>query len=150
MPIALDNPYLTEAQVLKALAREKVPTVVVQALAKHRKWSQTYNVRLAIVRNPSAPISIVLGFLPQLTVSDLRELAAPGIVPENLRKYLLAEVNRRMLASRKRAAREAEASAGALTPQPQDEEGAEEEEHRGEGKGRMNGDRRPKEADDET
>ena len=33
MPIALDNPYLTEAQVLKALAREKVPTVVVQALA---------------------------------------------------------------------------------------------------------------------
>ncbi|HYA64110.1 MAG TPA: hypothetical protein VED66_12985 [Candidatus Sulfotelmatobacter sp.] len=150
MPIALDNPYLTEAQVLKALAREKVPTVVVQALAKHRKWSQTYNVRLAIVRNPSAPISIVLGFLPQLTVSDLRELAAPGIVPENLRKYLLAEVNRRMLASRKHAAREAEASAGALMPQPHDEEGAEEKEHRRERKGRVNGDRRPEEADDET
>jgi hypothetical protein len=150
MPIALDNPYLTEAQVLKALAREKVPTVVVQALAKHRKWSQTYNVRLAIVRNPSAPISIVLGFLPQLTVSDLRELAAPGIVPENLRKYLLAEVNRRMLASRKHAPREAEASAGTLTAQPHDEEGAEEKEHRRESKGGMNGDRGPKKANDET
>ena len=150
MPIALVNPYLTEAQVLRALSREKVPTVVVQALAKHHKWSQTYSVRLAIVRNPSAPISIVLSFLPQLTVSDLRELAAPGIVPENLRKYLLAEVSRRMLASRKHAARDAEASARALTPQSQDEEGAEEKEHSREGKGCVNGDRRPKEADDET
>jgi len=150
MPIALDNPYLTEAQVLKALAREKVPTVVVQALAKHRKWSQSYNVRLAIVRNPSAPIAIVLGFLPQLTVNDLRELAAPGIVPENLRNYLLAEVNRRMQASRKRAARDAEASRGALAPEPQNQEGTEEEEHGGKGKRGMNRDRRPKESDNET
>jgi hypothetical protein len=150
MPIALDNPYLTEAQVLKALAREKVPVAMVQELAKHRKWSQAYNVRLALVRNPSAPISVVLNFLPQLTVSDLRELAAPGIVPENLRKYLLAEVNRRMQASHKHAVREAKASAGALTPEPQDEESADEEKHRGEGKSGAHGDRRPEEPDDET
>jgi hypothetical protein len=150
MPIALDNPYLTEAQVLKALAREKVPTVVVQALARHSKWSHTYNVRLAIVRNPSAPISIVLNFLPQLTVSDLRELAAPGIVTENLRKYLLAEVNRRMQASHKHAVREAKASAGALTPEAQDEESTEEEEQGGEGESGFHGDRGPKKADDEA
>jgi hypothetical protein len=150
LPIALDNPYLTEAQVLKALAREKVPTVVVQALAKHRKWSQAYTVRVAIIRNPSAPISIVLTFLPQLTVSDLRELAAPGIVPENLRKYLLAEVNRRMLASQKHAAREAQASRGALTPEPQDEEGAEKEETSGKGESGSHGNRRPEKTDDQA
>jgi hypothetical protein len=150
LPIALDNPYLTEAQVLKALAREKVPTVVVQALAKHRKWSQAYSVRVAIVRNPSAPISIVLSFLPQLTVSDLRELASPGIVPENLRKYLLAEVNRRMLASQKHATRDVQASVGALTPEPQDEESAEEEETGGERKGRLHRNGRPEKTDDEA
>jgi hypothetical protein len=150
MPIALDNPYLTEAQVLKALAREKVPVAVVQELAKHRKWSQTYNVRLALVRNASAPISVVLTFLPQLTVSDLRELAAPGIVPENLRKYLLAEINRRMQASHKHAVREAKASAGALAPEPQDEESAEEKENGGEGKGGAHRDGGPQEPDDEA
>jgi hypothetical protein len=150
MPIALDNPYLTESQVLKALAREKVPTVVVQAVAKHRKWSHAYNVRLAIVRNPSAPISIVLTFLPQLTVSDLRELAAPGIVTENLRKYLLAEVNRRMLASRKHASHEARASMGALSPQPQDQESPEEKQEGGKGKRGLDRDRRPKKADEEA
>jgi hypothetical protein len=104
MPVALENSYLTESQVLKALAREKVPVAVVQAVAAHRKWSQSYNVRLAIVRNGSAPISVVLGFLPQLTVTDLRVLAEPGVVTENLRKYFLAEVNRRMVASKEHAA----------------------------------------------
>jgi len=100
LPVALDNPYLTEAQVLKVLAREEVSFPVVQALAAHRKWSHSYNVRLALVRNPSAPLATVLAFLPELTVNDLRDLAAPGIVPANLRNYLQAEVQRRMRASK--------------------------------------------------
>lgn len=99
--IVLDNPHLTEAQVLKALSREKLPPGVVQVLAHHRKWSLCYNVRLALVRNPSSPLSAVLAFLPELTVSDLRELASPGIVAESLRKYLQAEVQRRMKAKEK-------------------------------------------------
>ena len=150
LPIALDNPFLTESQVLKALAREKGAVNVVQALANHRKWSQGYNVRLAIVRNPSAPISVVLGFLPQLTVSDLRVLAEPGIVAENLRKYLQAEVRRRMLASQKHAARTLAAHENASAAQPQNDEGADKEEHRGEGKRRADGHSGPQEADDEA
>jgi hypothetical protein len=94
--VALENPFLTEAHLLKTLAREKVPLTVVQSLCRHGKWSQMYNVRLALVRNPSAPLATILAFLPELTVNDLRELASPGIVPENLRKYLQAEVQRRM------------------------------------------------------
>lgn len=150
LPVALENPFLTEAQVLRALAREKVSTTVVQALARHHKWSQTYNVRLALVRNPSAPISIVLAFLPQLTVSDLRELAAPGIVPENLRKYLEAEVRRRMLASQRRAAREIGSAENALAPQPQNEERAQEKEHGREGERGPDGDRGPQKPDHEA
>jgi hypothetical protein len=150
MPIALENPFLTEAQILKALAHEKVPVAVVQALASHRKWSECYNVRLAIVRNSSTPISIVLGFLPQLTVSDLRVLAEPGIVGESLGKYLQAEVRRRMLASPKPTGREIAAKSDALSPQPQDEERACEEQDRGKGERGSHGHRRPQEADDEA
>jgi hypothetical protein len=96
LSVALDNPRLTEAQILKALSHEKIPVAVPFAIAHHRKWSVSYNVRLALVRHPLAPLASVLGYLPELTVSDLRELAAPGIVPEVLRKYLLAEVARRI------------------------------------------------------
>jgi len=95
VPVALDNSHLTAAQILKVLAREGVPESIVQAIAHHRKWSCDYNVRLALVRNPATTLAVSLSFLPELTVSDLRELAAPGIVPERLRKYLEAETQRR-------------------------------------------------------
>ena len=98
VPVALDNSHITAAQVLKALAREGVPECVVQAIAHHRKWSCDYNVRLALLRNPATTLAVSLSFLPELTVSDLRELAAPGIVPDPLRKYLEAETQRRIRA----------------------------------------------------
>ena len=101
LPIALNNPFLTESNVLKALAREKVSTTVVQAIVNHSKWSQSYNVRLALVRNPNTPLATVLAFLPHITVSDLRVLVEPGIIPPSLRKYLEAEVQRRMRAAKK-------------------------------------------------
>ncbi|HTT32688.1 MAG TPA: hypothetical protein VMH48_03720 [Methylomirabilota bacterium] len=96
LAVVLDNPYLTEAQILKALSRGKLPSTVVPAILRHRKWSISYNVRIALLRQPSAPLAAILSFLPQLTVSDLRDLAAPGIVPENLRRYIQAEVQRRV------------------------------------------------------
>jgi hypothetical protein len=105
--VALENPYLTEAQILKALSRDKLPVTVIPAIIQHRKWSISYNVRLGLVRHPSSPLATILGYLPELTVSDLRELSAPGIVSENLRRYLLAEVQRRMRAGEKAAIRAA-------------------------------------------
>src|SRR3979490_1060248 len=107
--IVLDNPYMTEAQILRALSREKLPASVIPAIVHHHKWSIIYNVRLALVRHSATPLASVLSCLPELTVSDLRELAAPGIVPESLRKYLQAEVQRRMRAGEKAATRKASA-----------------------------------------
>jgi hypothetical protein len=101
VPISLDNAFLTEAHVLKVLSREKLTPPVVQAISQHRKWSLCYNVRLALLRHSSTTLSTVLGYLPQLTLSDLRELVSPGIVPETLRKYLQAEIRRRELAPRR-------------------------------------------------
>lgn len=95
LDVVLDNPYLTEAQVLKVLSRQNLATGVIKAISQHRKWSCVYNVRLALVRHPASTLSTILAYLPQLTVSDLRALASPGIVPDSLRKYLQAEIQRR-------------------------------------------------------
>src|SRR5262249_45003792 len=92
---ALANPNLTEAQVLRVLSRDKLPPVVVQSIAHDPKWSHVYNVRVALIRQPSTTLTTILAYLPELTVSDLRELVAPGILPENLRHYLQAEIQRR-------------------------------------------------------
>jgi hypothetical protein len=101
--VVLDNAFLTEAQVLKVLSRGNLPIPVLPAVAHHRKWSHAYNVRLALVRHPGSSLSTVLSYLPELTVSDLRELAAPGIVSESLRKYLQSEIQRRIHKSNKRS-----------------------------------------------
>ncbi len=110
--VALDNTHLHAAQILKTLTSESIPEAVVHAIAQHRKWSCHYNVRLALVRNPASTLASVLGFLPELTVAELEALAAPGIVPERLRKYLEAEVQRRIEAGKKSAGPE-ESSVGA-------------------------------------
>lgn len=109
---ALGNPNLTEAQVLRVLSRGKLPAIVVQSLAQDEKWSHVYNVRIALIRQPSTTLTKVLSFLPELTISDLRELAAPGILPENLRHYLQAEIQRRFQKSREKARSDAEKPAG--------------------------------------
>jgi hypothetical protein len=101
--VVLENGFMTEAQILKALSRDRLPLAVVPAISQHAKWSHCYNVRLALVRHPLSPLATVLAYLPELTVSDLRDLASPGIVSENLRKYLLAEVQRRMRRSEREA-----------------------------------------------
>lgn len=94
--VALDNPRLTSAQILKTLAKDGLADSTVQAVARHPKWSVDYPVRLALIRHPATTLSTVLGYLPHLCVSDLMELAGPGIVPERLRKYLEAETRRRL------------------------------------------------------
>jgi hypothetical protein len=95
LSVVLDNAYLTEAQVLKALAREKLSPAVAHAIAQHRRWSCVYNVRLALIRTPGTTLATILSYLPELNATDLRDLSAPGIVSESLRRYLQAELDRR-------------------------------------------------------
>jgi len=105
--VALDNGFLTEAQVLRALARENLPAPVVSAIAHHPKWSHLSNVRVALVRHPLAPLGRVLAFLPELTLRDLQELRKLGTLSGNLRQYIRRELARRSgggsLASQRRA-----------------------------------------------
>lgn len=96
LPAVLDNPFLTEAQVLKVMARERLAGGIIPAIARHRKWSQLERVRMALVRHPATPLSIVLAFLPMIPVPNLKELAAIGSLSESLRGYLRREVERRL------------------------------------------------------
>ncbi|HVB88340.1 MAG TPA: hypothetical protein VNK23_16885 [Candidatus Dormibacteraeota bacterium] len=101
--LALDNAHLTESQVLKVLAKSGVPERSVAAIAQHSKWSHMYNVRVALVRNPSAPAPVVLAFLPELTLRDLRDLAGLETLAPHVRRYIDAELLRRSEAASKPA-----------------------------------------------
>lgn len=100
--LALDNAHLTESQVLKVLAKPGVPERSVAAIAQHRKWSQMYNVRVALVRNLWTPAPAVLAFLPELTLRDLRDLAGLETLAPHVRRYIDKELRCRSEGASKR------------------------------------------------
>ncbi len=86
----LDNPFLTEAHLLKLLSLESVLPVLVQLIAQHPKWSFRYYVRLALIRNPNTPLQQIQLFLPHMAVNDLHEICLDRRMPEQIRTYVEA------------------------------------------------------------
>ncbi len=95
MKLALANPFLTESQILKVLAKPGVPERVVAAIAQDAKWSRQYNIRAALVRNAHTPAPCVLEFLPDLTLRDLKDIAALEELAPHRRKQVSEEIARR-------------------------------------------------------
>ena len=93
---ALDNPSLTEGHLLKVLGREGLPPAVVEQLAQHQRWSHHYHLRLALIRNPLTPFSRVLAFLPDMAVTDLRDICLDHRMPQPVRKYIEAHCTARL------------------------------------------------------
>lgn len=92
---ALENPRLTEAHLLRLLARDEAPPGVVAAIARHPRWSARPGVRLALLRHPHTPLARLLAFLPEIGLAELRDLCAVARLPANLRGYLEHEIARR-------------------------------------------------------
>jgi hypothetical protein len=92
---ALGNPLLTEAQILKLLAKEKLPAAVILSLARHERWSSFPNVRLALLRHPQTPLESALRILPNISPGDLRALRKSKSLPSALRRQIDHECLRR-------------------------------------------------------
>jgi len=85
---ALDNPYLTEGQLLKVLGREDLPPTIVEQISQHPRWARHYHLRLALIRNPLTPFARVLAFLPDMAVTDLRDICLDHRMLPQVRKYI--------------------------------------------------------------
>ncbi len=98
--VALDNSFLTESQLLKTLAKQTLPARIVDAVAKHSKWSKLVNIRVALLRHPHAPPdrvpALVLG-LPRRDIEDLLKLSR---LPEHVRAHLREELAQRKTSNR--------------------------------------------------
>jgi hypothetical protein len=92
IPLALNNAFLTEAQLLKVLARDDLPPAVPSGVAAHPRWSSVYSVRMALVRHPLTPLSRVLAFIPDLTLGDLEVLSGARSISPSLKEYIRSEV----------------------------------------------------------
>jgi len=72
----LDNPRLVEADLLPLASAEAAHPPVLAVILAHRKWGNRYPVKLAVVRNPRAPLQQALHHLTLLKKPDQRAIAA--------------------------------------------------------------------------
>jgi hypothetical protein len=93
---ALSNPYLSEGHLLKVLALDKLPAVLLELISQHERWSHAYHLRLALIRHPLTPFARVLGFLPDISVKDLRDISLDPRMTDQVRKYIIAHCAQRL------------------------------------------------------
>ncbi len=93
--IALDNPFLTEAQLLKTLSRDSLPAGTLSCVARHGKWPQSAQVRMALLRHSHLSAKYVPQLAADLPRCDLEELLALARLSESVRDHLRAALQSR-------------------------------------------------------
>jgi hypothetical protein len=71
----LDNPRLTLREVIRMASRNPVREKILEAVARHPKWSARYEVKLTLVYNPSTPTQLALRLLHFLMSQDLEKVS---------------------------------------------------------------------------
>ncbi|MGB5310938.1 MAG: hypothetical protein WBN38_02635, partial [Polyangiales bacterium] len=83
--ILLDNPSLTEEDVVRICAVRPNDPQVLQTVYRHRRWVVRYRPRNAILRNPDTRLDTALLLAPLLRKSELKEAATSSELAAPLR-----------------------------------------------------------------
>jgi hypothetical protein len=89
----LQNPRITEREVLKIITRRPVKPAIVRVVANSVKWNSSYTIKDAIARNPYTPIEITLKILPALMKQDLTEISQDGSIGSTVRERAVELLN---------------------------------------------------------
>ena len=72
----LDNPRLTEADVIRIGATRPTSPKVLEEIYRHPRWITRYAVKRVIVFNPYSPLRLTLPLITFLNAQDLEELCS--------------------------------------------------------------------------
>jgi hypothetical protein len=79
------SPRLTDSEVEAFAAMRNIEDDVLRIIGLSRQFTSKYNVMLNLVRNPKAPIGVVLPLINRLTLRDLKSLGSDRGVSETVR-----------------------------------------------------------------
>jgi hypothetical protein len=82
MPNLLQNPRITEGDVVRLAARRPIDPEVLRQIFAHPKWIKRYPVKRTLVLNPHTPSELSIRLLRLLNRSDLRLVRSMGTLPE--------------------------------------------------------------------
>lgn len=92
------NPRMSEQEAEAIAGMRNVEDEVLRLVANRRDWMSKYNIMFALVRNPKAPVGVVLPFISRLTLRDLKGLkddkGVQAVVREMAKKFYLTKVQK--------------------------------------------------------
>ncbi len=91
----LQNPRMTEDDVVRMVARRPAYPDVIAAVAKHPSWSQRARVRMAIVQNPGTPPEIAVPMVRLLLRPEAQQVLSAADVPSVVRAAATELLERR-------------------------------------------------------
>ncbi|HUS19888.1 MAG TPA: hypothetical protein VMZ25_09575 [Terriglobales bacterium] len=100
----LNNPYLTEALVVKALLQPKSSELLALHVCHHQKWSTRKDVHIAALRNEFTPFASAIRFAEKLPLDLLRDIFRHSALPGKIKTYLLEVAEQREFRKRGREA----------------------------------------------
>ncbi len=82
---AIRNPRMSENEVEAIAGMRNVEEEVLRIIGMRRDWTSKYPIAIALVRNPKAPVGVVLPLINRLTLRDLKGLKDDKGVSEAVR-----------------------------------------------------------------
>jgi hypothetical protein len=83
---AVRSPKVTETEIEAFAAMRSVEEEVLRIIGSRREWVRKYPIILNLVRNPKAPVGVVLPLINRLTLRDLKSLSSDKNVSDAVRQ----------------------------------------------------------------
>ncbi|MEN8163284.1 MAG: hypothetical protein ABFS37_04080 [Acidobacteriota bacterium] len=91
----LENPRLTETDVVEFLNSGNPHPMLFSAVLRSPRWAPRRGIRMAMARNRSTPLPVALSALAELGPGELRGLAEDPGLPEGVRNGVLGLLKKR-------------------------------------------------------
>jgi hypothetical protein len=96
MRALIGNRNLREEDILVIANRKNLPVDILDMIAKDKRWTDSYSIRLALVKNPKTPLSVALSIVRYLRLFDIAEMTRSHFLPLAFRHKVEAIVIERI------------------------------------------------------
>jgi hypothetical protein len=81
------SPRITDGEVLLSAANKAANDDVLRIIYGNREWTKNSKIKLALVKNPKVPLTVVMKFLGTLRDAELKDLSRDRNVPSGVQAF---------------------------------------------------------------
>jgi hypothetical protein len=92
---AVQSPRITDGEILTLSHSRTAHEDVLRCIYQDREWTKSYQVKIALVKNPKVPLPVAMRFLPLLHDADVKDLSRSKNIPTGVRNQARQMVAKR-------------------------------------------------------